>query len=44
MKILRKMGAMAREDLGLGDWFSPLGPYPLKYEVVMGVAFVTLMV
>ena len=28
--------------MGLEDWFPPLGPYPLKYEVGIGVPFVTL--
>ena len=40
--MFRKMVTMAREDLGLEYWLPPLGPYPLKYEVVMLVACVTL--
>ena len=37
LTILRKMGTMDREELGLEDWFSPLGHYILKDEVRMGV-------
>ena len=33
---------MDREDLGLEYWFPPLGTYPLKDEVGMGVACVVL--
>ena len=42
LTILRKMGTMAREELGLEDWFPYLGPYPLKNEVGLGVACVTV--
>ena len=38
--MLRKMGNMAREELGLEDWLPPLVPYTLKDEVVMRVACV----
>ena len=40
--ILRKMVIMAKEELGLECLFPPLGTYPLKVEVLMGVACVTL--
>ena len=40
--MMRKMGTMDREELGLEDWFSPLGPYQLKDKVGMGLACVTL--
>ena len=40
--MLRKMGMMDREELGLEDWFPRLGTYPLKDEVGMGVAQFTL--
>ena len=40
--MLRKMGIMAREDLGLEDWFPPLVTYLLKYDMVIGMACVTL--
>ena len=40
--MLRKMRNMAREDLELEDLLPPLGPYPLKDEVGIGVACVTL--
>ena len=33
---------MAKEELGLEDWFPPLDPYNLKYEVGMVFACVTL--
>ena len=33
--IMSKMGKIAREDLGLGYWFPPLGPYLLKDEMGM---------
>ena len=33
---------MDREEMGLEYWFPPLGPYPLKYEVVMGVDYFAL--
>ena len=36
--MVRKMGMMAREELGLGYWFPPLRPYLLKDEVGLGVA------
>ena len=42
--MLRNMGTMAMEELGLQDWFPPLGPYLLKKEVAMGVACVTLRI
>ena len=42
--MLRKLGMMAREDLGLEDWSLPLGPYLLKEEFGIGVACVTLRV
>ena len=38
------MGTMAREYMGLEYFLPPLGLYPLKDEVVMGVACVTLRV
>ena len=41
--MLRNMGTMDREDLGLEDWFPSLGPYPLKDEVLVGEACVVLM-
>ena len=41
--ILRNMGIMAKEELGLEGLFPPLGTYPLKWEVLMGVACVTLI-
>ena len=40
---MRKMGIMANEELGLEGLFPPLGTYPLKGKVLMGVACVTLM-
>ena len=40
--MLRKMLIMAKEKLGLEDWFLLLGPYPLQDEVGMGVVCVTL--
>ena len=40
--MLRKMVTMVREELGLEDWFQPLGPYLPKVEVEMGVACITL--
>ena len=40
--ILRKMGMMTKEELGLEGLFPPLGSYMLKGEVLMGVAYVTL--
>ena len=39
---MRKMGIMAKEELGLEGLFPPLGTYLLKVEVLMGVACVTL--
>ena len=44
MTTLRNLGTMAREDLGLEDWLPPLGPYPLKYEVGVGLVCVTLRI
>ena len=41
LTVLRKLGITAKEELRLEDWFPPLGPYPLKDEVGMGVACVT---
>ena len=41
LKMLRKMGMMTREELGLEYWFLLLGPFTLKYEVVMGVVGIT---
>ena len=38
------MLTMEREKLGLEDLFSPLGPYPLKYEVGMGLSCVALRI
>ena len=35
LTIMRKMGMMDREDLGLGYWFPHLGPYLLKDEMGM---------
>ena len=43
LTILRKMENMASQELVLEDWLPPLGPYPLKYEVGIGVACVTLI-
>ena len=40
--MLSNMVTMDREELGLEDLFPPLRPYPLKYEVGMGVTCVTL--
>ena len=40
--ILRKVGIMTNEQLGLEVLFSPLGTYPLKGEVGMGLECVTL--
>ena len=42
LNLLRNMVMTNREELGLGGWFLPMGPYPLKDEVIMGVACVTL--
>ena len=42
--MLRKMVTMVRGELGLEDWFPPLGPYLLKEEVAIGVACVTLRI
>ena len=36
------MGMMAKEELGLEGLFTPLGTYPSRVEVLMGVACVTL--
>ena len=41
--ILRKMGMMTKEELGLEGLFPPLDTYPLKGEMLMGVACVTLI-
>ena len=35
------MGTITNEELGLKGLFPPLGNYPLKGEVLMGVACVT---
>ena len=43
LNMLRKLGVIQREYLGLDYLFPPLGTYPLKYEVGMGVAWVTLI-
>ena len=40
--MLRNIGKMAMEELALEDWLPPLGTYPLKEEVGMGVTCVTL--
>ena len=42
LKILRNMGTMSRKEIGLENWFPPLGPYSLKVEVIIVVAYVTL--
>ena len=42
LTILRNMGIMTKEELGLEGLFPPLGTYMLKGEVLMGVAYVTL--
>ena len=42
--MLRNMIKMAREELGLDYWLPPLGPYPLKDKVGLGVACVTLRI
>ena len=42
--MLRKMVKMSREELGLEDWLPPLGPYPVKDEVRIGVVCVTLSI
>ena len=42
LTILRNMVIMAKEELGLEGLFPPLGTYPLKGEVLMGAACVTL--
>ena len=42
LTMLRKIGKMSREEIGLEYWFRSLGAYPLKYEEVIGVACVTL--
>ena len=36
------MGIMAKEELGLEGVFTPLGTYPLKGEVLIRVACLTL--
>ena len=36
LNMLRNMGTMAREELGLEYWFPPLGSYPLNDEVGNG--------
>ena len=41
--VLRNMGTIAKEELGLKGWFLPLVPYPLKDEVGVGLVCVTLM-
>ena len=40
--MLRKTETMSIEEMGLEDWFPPLGLYPLKYEMGMGAAYFTL--
>ena len=42
LTILRKMGIMAKEELGLEGLFPPLGTYLLKGEVLIRVVCVTL--
>ena len=42
--MLRKMRKMAREELGLEYWLPPLGHYPLKDEVGIGVASITMII
>ena len=42
--MMRNMGTMSREKMGLEVWFPPLGPYRLKDEVGMRVACVTLRI
>ena len=42
LTIMRKMGIMAKEELGLEGLFPPLGTYPLKGEVLMVVVCITL--
>ena len=42
LTIMRNMGMMTKEELGLEGLFPPLGTYMLKGEVLMGVAYVTL--
>ena len=44
LTMLRKMGIMVREELGLEDWLPPLGPYPLKEEMLIGLACVNFRV
>ena len=40
--MLRNMTGVAVGDLGLKEWIPSLGPYPLTYEMGMGIACVTL--
>ena len=40
--MMRKMGTMSKEELGLEGWFTPLGTYPLKDEVGKGVKYINL--
>ena len=40
--IMRKMGMMTKEELGLEGLFPKLDNYMLKGEVLMGLAYVTL--
>ena len=42
LTMLRNMGMMFKEQLGLEGWFPLLGPYTLKYKMGMGLACVTL--
>ena len=40
--MLRNMIGVSIGDLGWEEWMHSLGPYPLKYELGMGIACVTL--
>ena len=42
LTMLRNMGMVYKEDWGLEDWFTPLGLYPLKDKVGIGVVCVIL--
>ena len=42
--MLRKLGLRVKEELGLEDWFPPLGTYPLNNSVGMEVVCVALSV
>ena len=42
LTTMKKLRSMSKEELGLEDWLTPLGPYPFQYDFGMGLECTTL--